>query len=368
MKITAPLAEFSKAFSVITMAVAKRSPSEILKNTKLATLHGGVYMEAKGPVASIRTRVCDATVTPEEDGEFLIPAERMEAVLKGAVGETISLEPHDCSIHVQCGKSKFNLQTSDVKLYPVLDLSMPSWSVDVENKLLSTAFKRTVMASDPTSSRYALGGVYLELEKQLLCAVATDGRMMAAHKAQVDGNHDLRTVNVPKDAATICARRLGDTDNKAVIALTDDALFIRAGGTVIKTSALEGRFPKWRDVLPNKKDMFVATTTAAAIHSAVVQASAVSSEETTGIHFCFKENLLILKASTSEIGSSEVELVVESSGEPQEIQINYRLVLSFLKTLQAEDVVDIHYKDSESAVLFGTRDGSCCVIMPLAKD
>ena len=49
----------------------------------------------------------------------------------------------------------------------------------VPTRLFREMVKRTVFATDPESSRYALGGVLLEMEDTSVTAVGTDGRRLA---------------------------------------------------------------------------------------------------------------------------------------------------------------------------------------------
>jgi hypothetical protein len=131
-----------------------------------------------------------------------------------------------------------------------------------------------VPATDTESSRYALGGVQVECrEGSMLAAIGTDGRRLhAAHvqPASIAGETPQYCV-VPADAwrrlvsvsrAAVRAVR-GVTGRKASEALRAGRVTIKTDGTVVilkwshggdlsvstSTRLIEGRFPRWRDVV-----------------------------------------------------------------------------------------------------------------------
>jgi hypothetical protein len=130
-----------------------------------------------------------------------------------------------------------------------------------------------VPATDTESSRYALGGVQIECrEGSMLAAIGTDGRRLhAAHlqPASIAGETPQYCV-VPADAwkrvasvARAAVRSVrGLTGRKAADALRAGVVTIETDGTVVcltwghaglsvtaTARLIEGRFPRWRDVV-----------------------------------------------------------------------------------------------------------------------
>ena len=78
--------------------------------------------------------------------------------------------------------------------------------------------RRTVFATDNESSRYALGGVLLEMAAEQMTGVATDGRRLARQEgpAKSVGGHELgrpMTI-VPTRAMQLLERALADNDER----------------------------------------------------------------------------------------------------------------------------------------------------------
>jgi DNA polymerase-3 subunit beta len=131
---------------------------------------------------------------------------------------------------------------------------------------------------------------------------------------------------------------------------------------------LEGRYPRWRDVFPQRPSSTKIDLTVAPMHTAVRQAAIVTSEESRGIDFTFGEGSLVLAGQTAEVGQSRVELPVAYDGPAISISLDPRFVIDFLKVLDSEKTFTIDLQDSDAAAVCTTDDGYGYVVMPLARD
>ena len=116
--------------------------------------------------------------------------------------------------------------------------------------------RRTIFATDNESSRYALGGVLLEMAADKITGVGTDGRRLAKMEvpAQGVGGHqtgDSMTI-VPTKAMQLIERALTDGDAEIQIAARANEVLVRSPRATIYSRLVEGRFPKWRDVFPQR--------------------------------------------------------------------------------------------------------------------
>ena len=131
---------------------------------------------------------------------------------------------------------------------------------------------------------------------------------------------------------------------------------------------MEGRFPRWRDVLPNRPDATVIDMTSGPLHASIRQAAVVSNKERRGINFSFGNGSLVLSGATADVGESRIELPIAYDGEEIVLSLDHRFVIDFLKVLDAESTFTINLLDSDSAALFETDDSYAYVMMPLALE
>jgi DNA polymerase-3 subunit beta len=244
-------------------------------------------------------------------------------------------------------------------------------------RLMREMIRRTVFATDNESSRYALGGVLWELGADKAIAVGTDGRRLAKMEgpARSVGGHQTpdNTTIVPTRAMQLIERALlavagNEAEAAAQMAVTGHSVLVRCGRVTVYSRLAEGRFPRWRDVLPVRPDAQRIALTVGPFFAAVRQAAILTSEESRGVDFTFSPGNLVLTGRAAEAGQSRIELPLAYEGPELGITLDPRYVNDFLKVLEPEKALTLELKDSESAAVVTTDDGYAYVIMPLARE
>ena len=117
--------------------------------------------------------------------------------------------------------------------------------------------RRTAYATDNESSRYALGGVLMELTANQI-----DGR---GHRrpppgrqegpAKSVGGHVTgdNTTIIPTRAMQLLERALADNEDNIQLAARENDVLVKSGRATIYTRLVEGRYPEWRDVFPRQR-------------------------------------------------------------------------------------------------------------------
>jgi DNA polymerase-3 subunit beta len=101
--------------------------------------------------------------------------------------------------------------------------------------------------------------------------------------------------------------------------------------------------------------------------SAINQASLVLSADSKGIDFHFDEGELKLTGTGQDVGGSEVELPVAWDSKALSITFDGKLIVDFLKPLDAADPVELLLNGENDAGVFFAGNGYRYVVMPLAK-
>ena len=212
----------------------------------------------------------------------------------------------------------------------------------------------------------------LEFDEDLVIAVATDGRRLAKMSGPLgrEGNPnpgDAMTI-VPSRSMQLIERALMNTDADVQLATRGNDFLVRCPTATIITRLVEGRFPRWRDVLPHRPEAVVLDLTVGPTLSAIRQAAIVTSSESRGIDFVFGNGSLTLRGLTADVGESEVKLPIAYEGETIEMCLDHRFVMDFLRVLDAGRNFHLNILDGDNAALFETDDGYGYVVMPLARE
>jgi len=354
--------------------VPARSPKPVLSNVKLETLGSVAILSATDLEVGIRIEL--EGVETSAAGTVLLPSGRLMAIVRESQpGTVFEIYSDGTAAVVKAPRSEFRLPAEDPLEFPSVATFPAEPCFELSAPLMRELVKRTVFSTDNESSRYALGGVLLELSAQAaagsVIAVGTDGRRLAKMEGPVaaqDGSPADAQPIVPARAMQLIERCLSDTTVPVRVAVRPSEILIRTGNTTISARLVEGRFPRWRDVFPDRPDAAKVKIVAGPLLAAVRQAAIVTSEQSKGVDFSFEPGQLVLSGRSAESGESRIELPIEHGGETVKIKLDPRFMSEFLRVLEGATTVTIELTDAQSACVCRTDDGYGYVIMPLAAD
>lgn len=371
MKITCQREPLTAAFSLAASIAPARSPKEILQNVKVTAAGGKITLTATDMEVGIRLDL-EEGVEVETEGTALFPVSRTMAILRESNDEKLEFETDDSGILVRGSRSKFKLPGNNPDEFPtVASFDEEKYHV-IPTRLFRELVKRTVFATDAESSRYALGGVLLEMEESSVIAVGTDGRRLARMEGEGEphGGHQTSGTStiVPTRAIQLMERALNDKDETVDVAARSNDLLLRTSQAVIYSRLVEGRYPNWRQVFPTRESSVQLDMTIGPLFAALRQAAIVTDHETRGIDFTFADGTLKLEANTADVGESHVELPIPYDGEPITLTMDNRYVADFCKVLDNEAAFVMDIESSAAPAVLTTEDGYGYVIMPMARD
>jgi DNA polymerase-3 subunit beta len=359
------------AFGMVSGVVPARSPKPILQNVKLvADPDDGSVMMGTDLEVGIRHRVLGMKV--EQPGSVILPTASFGSILRTTLDEELAIETDGDTLTVRGLHAEFQLPGEDPSLYPeVPDFAADAYHV-VTAANLRKLIRRTMFATDVESTRYALGGVLVELTAESITMVSTDGRrlarMIAPAEAENDAPNPTGSPVIPVKALKLLERNLNDDDPPVHIAVqAGAAVLVRTDLAVIYSRLVEGRFPRYQDVFPSHVEVKVPLE-AGSLRLAVEQASIATSDESRGVDFQFGGGFLKLASQAADVGSSHVELPVDYEGKTVEITFDPRYLVDALKTLDDTASIIAELIDAKNAAVFKTEDRYTYVVMPLTRD
>jgi DNA polymerase-3 subunit beta len=370
MKVTCDREKLLAAFQTAAAVAPARSPKPILQNVKLEVADGTAILMATDLEVGIRIEV--AGIEARVGGSAVLPLGRFGSILRESTDAQLHVEADPQGTIVRGERSEFKLPAENPDEFPAVASFGEQKYHEVPARLLRELIRRTIFATDNESTRYALGGVLLEFTADKITGVGTDGRRLAKMEVpamSVSGHQSGESMTiVPSKAMMLIERALTDGDAEVQVAARANEILVKSPRTTIYSRLVEGRFPKWRDVFPQRTGTVKLDLAVGPLYSAVRQAAIVTSEESRGVDFTFDAGTLVLSGRAAEAGQSRVELPLAYEGPKISITLDPRYVIDFLKVLDAEKVVSIELKDAESAAVCTSDDGYGYVIMPLARD
>jgi DNA polymerase-3 subunit beta len=369
MKLQSSRQSLSAALQTVSGVVPTRTPKEILKNVKLRLAKDSAILVATDSEVGIRCEIPE--VETDSVGEVLLPTQRIIAILREVQEDAIVLQVEEDALWVRTGRSEFRLSVEDPAEFPDVAAFDDDSYLVVPGRQFRQTIQRTLFATDVESTRYALGGVLVEASKGTFTLAATDSRRLAvAHttcSAVGDGANTASRPVVPSKAMSLIERSIHSDDQEVHLAFHANDVLVRSGASTIYARLVEGRFPKYQDVIPREFRASIEMVTGPFL-SAVRQSIIVTNEESRGVDFTFADGNLTLNSVGADVGTSRVELPISYDGEPITITFDPKFVADFLKVLEPSASLTLNLIDSSSAAVFKTDGDYTYVVMPLARD
>ena len=357
--ITLNVADLKSALAAVSPAVPSRGPRPVLTNVRLGDgIITGTDLEVR----------IDAGI--DYHGEtMLLPHARLLAILNAAGGDEVTLEPKGTSCVVKCGHGTWTLPIEDAAEFPSWEPENAKPITRLPADQFCRAVRGVVFAADNESSRFALGAVLVDVTDGVVNFVATDGRRLCACEMEHDLAVDDTTTLVPSRVMQIVARIAGAAGEAAVqLEATANELVATIEGTTVTARLTDGRFPRWRDVIPADGEN-PTTVLATELLSATRAAAIVTSEQSKGVQYTFTAEGIHLHGQSAEAGESSVTCEIVEAGHACSVKLDPVFVREWLSGLPAdgEPTVSVQATDAQSAVVLRT-DTYTGVIMPLALD
>ena len=354
--VSLPRTDLLDALVAVKPATPSRAARPILQNVRIGDgLVSGTDLEVRidYPIGVM----CEP---------FLVPHERLLAIVRAASGDTVTLKATGTTVSVKCGSGRWEMPTESVAEYPTWEAADLKTFCRLPADQFVRAARATSYATDTESSRFALGAVLVEVKDGNPTWVATDGRRLAMVETETDQAVDDNSVMIPRRVLDIVAG-MSTCDSVQIEANAKEVRF-DLDGRFVTGLLTEGRYPRWRDVVGDIEGE-ASVLEVAELLAAVRAAAIVTSEQSKGVNLTWTADTLVIAGRSSEYGESTVKCPLVAAGTTSAVKLDPRFVVDFLRSLphDEEPQVDVYATDPQSRVLFkcGPYTG---VIMPLAAD
>jgi len=274
------------------------------------------------------------------------------------------------------GKARVKIGTLPVDDFPEFLIPEIKVKANVDSTAFASLITRTHFACTTDETRSSLFGVAIELDNKgngdLMTMVATDTHRLNIAKTPCTITSELPStvvVIIPKKSILEIKKIIerGDVDieiaQKGTYEFTH--LKVTQKDTVFMTRLVQGRFPNWSKIIPDKNPIQV-TLPKQEIINALKRVAVLSKEKSHSVYFSFTSNLLTIKAANESTETGEEELDIKYARRDISIGLNVKFLQESLAVIEGDQVA-FHMLDERSQVLVTdeTNDSYQFVLMPL---
>lgn len=305
---------------------------------------------------------------PQKDSILTLPGRKLIDICK-ALPEAAPIELYiekDRAV-LTSGQSRFVLSTLPADDFPSSETQNTQVSFKIQQKELKMLLQSTSFAIAQQDARFYLNGLLLELQKDSLRAVATDGHRLATTVVDAPVQLDQRIqIIVPRKGVLELLRLLQEDDTILTVAISSNHIRVSSEQFAFTSKLIESRFPDYSRVIP-KKGKYMVELDRAELKQALNRASVLCNDKFHGIRFEFRKNLLKIIANNPEQETAEEELSLDYQGEDIDIGFNISYLIDVLNVLR-QTKVRLIFSESDGSIRIEEAEPlqeSIYVVMPM---
>jgi DNA polymerase III subunit beta len=307
-------------------------------------------------------------IQQEADQIITLPAKKLADITKALpANSVIQLHKQKEQMIIKSGKSRFTLSTLSPTEFPNIGKIQPITEFKINQKKLSQIFQRTLFAMSQQDVRYYLNGILLEITRDSIKAVATDGHRLAMNNlsAKNSTGQKIQAI-IPRKAILQLTKILNSSEGDVMLSI--GASFLRASCDTytFTTRLIDGRYPDYNRVIPKQANRDITLKTLD-FKQALQRSAILCNEKFSGIKLELNKNTLKIHANNPEHEAAEEELKVDYQGAPFSICFNVNYLLENINIFKSE-TIQLNLTNETSPMLIievDTHHDSTFVIMPL---
>ncbi|MGA9421620.1 MAG: DNA polymerase III subunit beta [Rhodanobacteraceae bacterium] len=300
-------------------------------------------------------------------GEVTIPARKLFDICRALPdGCRIKIEQNADRVILSAGRSRFTLATLPASEFPSIEDIDFVYKINMPEATIKDLMDRTSFAMAHQDVRYYLNGLLLDLRKNSLNCVATDGHRLALAGTRLEVPvAENRQIILPRKGVMELQGLFEGDEGVVELEFGRNHLRLRRGGVVFTSKLIDGRFPDYEAVIPIGADKEVRVDRHE-LRAALQRAAILSNEKYRGVKLEVAPNRLRIVAHNPEQEEAVEELEAKTGVAELSVGFNVNYLLDALGALSGDEVL-LCLRDGNSSCLIRKPDSdeSRHVIMPL---
>lgn len=308
----------------------------------------------------------------EKEGECLINHRSFFDYIGSLTPQKLTLQVQEKSVVLQGENSQATFNLGLVTDYPNLPTLSSEKIASLKPQTMQKMIQKTVFATATDEARPVLTGVLILLKEGKLIGVATDGFRLSEFSTSIQNETKEAKLILPARALQELDRLIGSSQEFIDLYLTTDKnqIGFKFKDAEFICRLLEADYPDYKKIIPTNFTCKIQTDTQSFLQAVKTVAIFTGRESPIiKVKMDTKEQKLLLKAESSEVGQSEVRLEASIEGKDVEVGFNAKYLQEGLASIDSERI-KMKIKEVVAPVVFSSVDSTddydfLHVIMPV---
>lgn len=277
----------------------------------------------------------------KSQGAAVVPARILGPYVNSLSGQDkIIIKQKKFDIEIEAGKQKTLIKGHDPDEFPPLPVVRELFSATVTGQALLNALKRVIVAASQINTKQELTSIFIDIGKVLTLAATDSFRLceeiIEKNNFKIQG--DSFPFLFPSRAAEELIRLLEtDKPEKVLINVSNNSVVIVSEEQTMFSRLIEGKFPKYKDIVPLKFSTTV-TTKQTDLITLIKQARFFSGKLNELKITITSEGYIYFSSTDPNVGTYESSLKCNVSGKETALSVNWRYLLDAVMSVEGEDI------------------------------
>lgn len=354
----------------------KKSTMPILGNVLLEASQGTLRLSATDLVLAVSGEISADVTRP---GSVAVGAkdlyERVRMMPEGQLGIEVG-EASATTIRSLSSARRYTVFGLPGEEFPALPRADQGEPIELDAATIARLIATTHFSISTDETRLHLSSALLELEKNRLRMVTTDGHRLSKMEIRSPEVTSTSTMLIPlkgiMELRRLCEEAIADSSDEQVpkirLLQSGPNVYAELAGFRFSVKLVDAQFPPYQQVIP-AQSAHVIRAPRVGLGDALKAVSLAASDRTGGVKITLAEGTLRVESESPEAGAGFDEIPVDHHGPTLTIGLNARYFLDVLAAITDDEVILGISGELDPAIIRPGGDASdrdyLAVVMPM---
>ena len=361
MKFKCDREVLSDALQTVQRGVSSRPGIPALTGVLMeASSGGGLVLTTTDLEVAARLHL---EVQVQEEGITLIPARLVADMVKSFEQAPVEFEAEGGQARIACSNYEGTVRCLPAEDFPALQ-DASGTQVRVAATEFADAVNQVSRAASRDEARPILTGVLMEIRTDGVTMAATDSYRLAVRELGASADSEAKAL-VPERALSEAGRAAAAEDEGFIELFVDQSqVAFRRGAFTLTSRLIEGEFPNYRQLLPERYESRLIVSRQRLIDAA--RRVGLLARESSPVRLEFNSLGVRLSSSSPDLGGANEVVEADYEGEELTAAFNPAYLLDGL-TAAHGDQVQVEVRDGlkPAVIRGGAQEGFVYLVMPV---
>lgn len=355
-----------------------RLASKAIKENKIRPVIGGIYLDAKNDLITLKGTDMDLTISSfmfgaiESEGAVVFSPQLVDEYLKEIEDEEIQIVEINGTLVIETENSSSEFSIFESAEFPFIDTKIEGQSYDISREMLLTMLEKVKFAANTSSDNLASNCVRIEFFNGKIQMAATDSfRLVSLEEKLEDAYEGDTRISLPLNSVEALINTLKAIGDEFVkINFKGNQISFEIEKISLLSRVIDLPYPNVKDILASavyNKKLVLDTEEFISVLRRVLVFVKNNTESKCGAIFYLEGNKFQIEG-ISESGKIKEEINLIREGEELKIQLNVKYLLDFLQNVDKTKKTIMNLSSPRGTVLLKNEeiDNFIYITMPLA--